>query len=165
MISLKIIDVKAFMNSLLVQSVFDNFYVSELEINTFTRFQISGKLNEEFYSKEEIENLKDRKYALWSEIKPYAFSLIKGNKLPLSIKIVFLLSSANTENVLKKSGIPLSVNDVNGLFLNVRYEKGSLYLITGTSLKTFTLDKTVDQVWDSDLKVFLKHYEIAVEEL
>jgi hypothetical protein len=164
MVSLKIIDVKAFMNSLLVQSVFDNFYISELEINTYNRFQISGKLNEEFYSTEEAENLNGRKYSFWSEVKPYAFSLVKGNKLPLSIKIVFLLSAVNTENVLKKSGLQIPVSDVNGLFLNVRYEKGNLYLITGTSLKTFTLDKSLDQVWDSDLKTFLKHYEIAAQE-
>jgi hypothetical protein len=46
----------------------------------------------------------------------------------------------------------------------VRYEKGNLYLITGTSIKTFTLDKSLEQVWDADMKTFLKHYEISAEE-
>lgn len=164
MISLKIIDVKAFMSSLLVQNIFDNFLLSELDIITNNHFHMTGGLNEAFYSSDELELLAGRKYSTWSEIKPFAFSLIKGNKLPLSIKIVFLLSQENTQNVLKKSGLPIEATDVNGLFLNVRYEKGNLSLITGTSIKTFTLDKSLEQVWDTDLKSFLRQREIPVEE-
>jgi len=165
MISLKIIDVKAFMSTLLLQNVFDNFLLSELDINNYNHFHISGTLNEGFYSAEELELLAGRKYSSWSDIKPIAFSLIKGNKLPLSIKIIFLLSPANAENVLRKSGLSIEPSDINGLFLNVRYEKGNLYLITGTSIKTFTLDKSLEQTWDADMKTFLKHYEIAAEEV
>ena len=84
--------------------------------------------------------------------------------MPLSIKIVLLLSPLNTEKVLKKSGVSLTSNDINGLFLNIRFDKGSLNLITGISTKNFTLDKTLEHTWDDDLKLFLKHYEIAVEE-
>lgn len=163
MVSLKIIDLKAFMSSLLIQNVFDNFLLSELDINNYNHFHISGTLNEEFYSSEELELLAGRKYSNWSDIKPIAYSLIKGNKLPLSIKIVFLLSPENTKKVLSKSGIGMELSDINGLVLNVRYEKGNLYLITGTSIKTFTLDKTLEQIWDADMKLFLKHNEIPVE--
>ena len=55
--------------------------------------------------------------------------------------------------------------EINGLFMNLRYEKENLNIITGTSIKTFTLDKTLDQVWDGYVKDFLKYYEIAVEEI
>lgn len=165
MVSLKIIDVKAFMSSLLVQNVFDNFLLSELQIHTFNHFQIAGNLNEDYYSKDELEILEGRKYSLWSEIKPIAYSLIKGNKLPLSIKIVLLLSPPNTEKVLKKSGVSMPVSDINGLFLNIRFDKGSLTLVTGISVKNFSMDKTLERTWDEDLKIFLKHYEIAVEEI
>ncbi len=164
MVSLKINDVKAFMSSLLVQNIFDNFLLSELHINTFNHFEITGALNEDYYSNDELEILDERKYSLWSEIKPIAYSLLKGNKLPLSIKIVLLLSPLNTEKVLKKSGVSLTSDDINGLFLNIRFDKGSLNLITGISTKNFSLDKTLEHTWDDDLKLFLKHYEIAVEE-
>ncbi|MDF2588080.1 MAG: hypothetical protein K0S41_1921 [Anaerocolumna sp.] len=164
MISLKVVDIKAFMSSLLVHNVFDNFLVSELDIGTFNQFHISGKINEEFYSSDELEILGDRKYSTWSEVKPIAYTLLKGNKLPLSVKIVFLLSPTNTENVLRKSGLPIQITDINGLFLNIRYEKGILNLITGTSIKTFTMDKSLEHEWDANVKTFLKHYEIAVEE-
>lgn len=163
MISLKILDVKSFMNCLLIQTVFDNFLLSEMDIITYNHFHISGNLNKDFYSAEELEQKGERKYSTWGELKPIAFSLIKGNKLPLSIKIVFLLAPANVEQVIKKSGLNLSSSDINGLFLNLRFEKGNLNLITGTSIKIFTLDKSLETVWDEDLKAFLKHKEIVYE--
>jgi hypothetical protein len=78
--------------------------------------------------------------------------------------MVLLLSPLNTEKVLKKSGVSLNLGDINGLFLNIRFEKESLNLITGISTKNFIMDKTLEHTWDDDLKLFLKHYEIAVEE-
>lgn len=164
MISLKIIDVKDFMAKLLIQNTFDNFLLSELDIITYNHFHITGALNEEFYSSEELELMQGRKYATWSETKPFAFSFIKGNKLPLSIKIVFHLSPPNLENVLEKSGLPLKSSDINGLFVNVRFEKGNATIITGTSIKIFTMDKSLERIWDNHVKAFLKHNEIAMEE-
>jgi hypothetical protein len=165
MISLKVIDVKAFMSSLLVHNVFDNFLLTELEINSYNHFSISGKLNEEYYSSDELEELAGRKYSTWNEIKPVAYSLIKGHKQPLSIKIVFLLSPSNTEKTLNKTGLGIRLEEVNGLYLNIKYEKGNLYIITGTSIRTFTLDKSLEHEWDANVKTFLKHFEIAVEEV
>nr|WP_308743064.1 DUF5721 family protein [uncultured Anaerocolumna sp.] len=165
MISLKIIDVKDFMSKFLISNVFDNFLINELDINTFTHFHIDGKLNKEFYSKDELEILGERNYSKWSEIKPFAFTIIKGNKLPIFIKAVFALSPENIEKVIQKSGIHMKKEEINGLFMNLRYEKENLNIITGTSIKTFTLDKTLDQVWDGYVKDFLKYYEIAVEEI
>jgi hypothetical protein len=164
MISLKIVDIKAFMSSLLIQNTFDNFMLSELDIITYNHFHVSGTLNEEFYTSEELETLNGRKYSTWGEIKQYAYSLIRGHKLPLSIKIVFLLSPANQENVLQKSGTGWSSSDINGLFLNIRFEKGNAVIITGISMKTFTMDKSLERSWDENVKAFLKHFDIAVEE-
>ncbi len=165
MISLKIIDVKTFMSKLLITNTFDHFLLYELDINTFNHFHMDGKLNKEFYSKDELEVLGERYYSQWSEIKPYAFNIIKGNKLPILIKAVFALSPENIEKVIQKSGISMKKEEINGLFMNIRYEKENLYIITGTSIKTFTLDKTLDQVWDGYVKDFLKHIEIPVEEI
>lgn len=164
MISLKIIDVKGFMSSLLIHTTFDNFQLIELDIATFNNFHVSGYLNKGFYSSDELEILEGREYSKWSEVKPIAYSLIRGNKTPLSFKIVFLLSAQNTEKILLKSGLNLKMDDINGLFLNMKYENDELHLITGTSIKTFTLDKSLENEWDSNMKSFLKHYEIAYEE-
>lgn len=165
MISLKVADVKAFMNKLLLQNVFDNFLVSEVEVNTANKYTIVGDLNQGFFSNDEVEALDGRTNSTWGELRPVVFQIIKGNKTPLSFKMVFLLSKSNTVNVLTKSGLPLRPEDIGGLFLNIRFDQNGLYLITGTSMKVFTLDKSLDQVWDRDVKIFLKHHEIPCEEV
>jgi len=53
---------------------------------------------------------------------------------------------------------------VGGLYLNVRFEKGELRIITGTAIKTFTLDKTLEQEWDIKVKAMLKEQGIIFEE-
>jgi hypothetical protein len=165
MVSLKIVDVKAFMSSLLIHATFDNFLLVELDIATFNSFHISGYLNKSFYSSDELEIMDERDYSKWSELKPFALQLIKGNKTPLSFKVVFLLSKQNTEKIMSRSNMNLRMDDINGLFLNMKYENGELRLITGTSLKTFTMDKSLENEWDANMKSFLKHYEIAFEEI
>jgi hypothetical protein len=165
MISLKVDDIKGFMSNLLIHKVFDTFYLSEMTIHTATELYVSGKLNQDFYTSEELEVLNGRKYSTWAENKGFAYSFIKGNKLPLSIKIVFLLSDVNAEGVLSKSGVSLTTSDVNGMFLNLRYEKGNLYLTTGTSIKVFTMDKTLEKAWDDEVKLYLKNNNIAWEEV
>lgn len=165
MISLKVIDVKAFMNSLLVQNVFDNFYLWEADFKTFGEFSIDGKLNEDYYSSDELEMLGDRKYATWAEVKPFAFSYVKGNKLPVTIKIIMMVSKSSTENIINNSGLKIQVDEVKGLFLNIKYEKGNLYISSGTSFKNFTMDKTIENLWDARLKQFLKEKGIAAEEI
>lgn len=164
MVSLKILDVKNFMTKILVHTVFDNFLLIDLDVATFNNFHISGFINKGFFTSEEKEQLGEREYSTWSEIKPIAFQLIKGNKTPLSFKFVFLLSKSNTEKILTKVVNNYSIEDIGGLFLNVKYENGTLSLITGTSIKKFTLDKSLENEWDSNMKKFLKHYEIEFEE-
>ena len=89
MISLKVVDVKKFMTSILVDSVFDNFCVSQVNIDTFAKFSIDGRLNLKWFSGEEKENISED-YAKWIEMKRYAYEIIKGNKVPTSFKIVLL---------------------------------------------------------------------------
>lgn len=164
MISLKVVDVKAFMGKLLLQTVFDNFLVSEVEVNTANKINIQGALHTSFFSSDELEALEGRTYSTWGELRPVVYQLIKGNRTPLSFKIVFILSKRNTEHVLTKNGLPFQYEDLGGLFLNVRFDSNGLYLLTGTSVRVFTLDKTLDLVWEKDVKTFLKYHEIACEE-
>lgn len=152
------------MGSLLIQKVFDNFLLSEAEVLTYAHFSIDGKTNQSFYSEEEKEELQLKKYAKWAEIKPYVFSVVKGNKLPLSIKIVMLLSPENAEKLIAQSGVSINKEEVNGFFLNIRFEKDNLTIVTGTSIATFTLDKNLDHFWDDNVKKFLKKEGIAAEE-
>lgn len=160
MIALKIVEIKSFMAKLLIQSTFDEFLLSEFTMNTFTRFQINGRLNQEYFSKEEIEEMMDRSHTKWLEIKPFAYSLVKGSKTPLSFHITLMLSKSEIEKVTKFSGVVMNPDEISGLYFHIKFENNVLYIITGTGLKTFHLDKTLENAWDEQVKEFVKKHEI-----
>ena len=56
------------------------------------------------------------------------------------------------------------IENVFGCFLNFQYKDGKLLLTTGTSLKIFTMDKSLDRVFDEEVRQFLLKNEIAFEE-
>lgn len=165
MVALKILDVKDFMSKLLVKGVFDNFLLSEAELMCGCSYVINGRRNRDWYSKEELLELPDKEYMKLSEQRGFLYELIKGKKTPKSMKLVLLLSETNTRKILERIGKEAEADTIEGLFLNVRYENSEVKLITGSSFKVFTLDKTIEREWDDDLKVFLRHYEIPFEEM
>ncbi|MBP1755755.1 MAG: hypothetical protein H6Q59_2153 [Firmicutes bacterium] len=165
MISLTITEVKSFMAKLLAQNTFDHFILKELELSTFINFTINGQLNEAFFTDEELqERGTENRSVLWSEVRTIAFAMIKGNKTPLSLKIVFQLPKLLCEELVQQSGGRLKIDEIGGLYMNVRFEKNELHIITGTAIKTFTLDKTLEQEWDLQVKKLLKEQGIGFEE-
>lgn len=164
MISLTILEVKPFMAKLLANTLFDTYLLREMDIQTFTNFHISGQINEAFFTKEELEEKSEKQFALWSDVRAIAFSMIKGNKTPLSLKIVFQLPQDRAEELIQKMAGRLRIEDIGGLYLNIRFEKGELHIITGAAIKIFTLDKTLEQEWDMEVKNFLKSQEISFED-
>jgi hypothetical protein len=90
--------------------------------------------------------------------------MIKGNKSPLSLKVVFQLPADRSVELIERLSGRLRAEDVGGLYINVRYEKGELHIITGTAMKTFTLDKTLEQEWDAQVRDFLRQQGIAFVE-
>jgi len=164
MISLNILEVKPFMAKLLTNTIFDSFLLRELEIQTFTNFQVTGQFNEEFFSDDELEKREEKLFILWSDVRAIAYAMIKGNKTPLSLKVIFQLSQTHSMELVQRLAGRLRIEDVGGLYMNIRFEKGELHIITGTAIKTFTLDKTLEQEWDTEVKDFLRRQGIAFEE-
>jgi len=160
MIALKIEEVKPFMAKLLTNTLFDDFILKEMEIQTFTSFHISGKFYESFFSKEELEE-RGNSNVLWKDTRAIAFSIIRGSKTPLSMKIVFQLPENLSEDLINSLGGKIRSEDVGGLFINIRFEKNELNIITGTAIKTFTMDKTLDREWDDWVKKFISEQGIC----
>ena len=165
MIALQVQDIKNFMSKLLIGTDFDAFWLSEANITTSVTYNIDGLLKPDFFDTQESEIIKaeGREYALWKDIKPFCFSMMKGKKTPLHFKIVFILSKKNTEKLLTGNHVPLSLDDIFGLFVNFQYDGTHLTCTTGTSVKTFTLDKTLDHVWDELLQKFFRQQQIPYE--
>ena len=164
MIALQIQDIKNFMSRLLLSQTFDSFLLVEGTIITYNTFRIDGRVHKNFFTEEELEenNLNNREFSLWKEIKPFCLELIKGKKTPLGFRFTFQLSKENTGKLLSSSGITsISPENVSGLLLNIRYDSGTLNIITATNLNLFTLDKSLEHAWDDMVKRFLKQQEIS----
>lgn len=165
MIALNIEDIKGFVSKLLVHEAFDKFYVGESLVRTFTDFRMGGSLNKAYYASDEWETLCGRALCLWSEVRPFAYSLIKGSKLPVAFQFVFQLSEQNQQWLMERNISAVKNEDIKGLYLNIRYEKGKMQCVTGISLKTFVMDKTVERLWDETVRHFFKQNGIAVTEV
>ncbi|MST82511.1 DUF5721 family protein [Bilifractor porci] len=163
MLAIQIDHVKDFMKKLLLQDAFDSFLVSEISITTFTTFSIDGQLHPEFFDPEKCEALRaeNRSSILWKEARPFCLSIIKGQQSPLSFHIVLQADSALTAQLSASAGLSFSPEDIFGLFLNLQFRGGVLSVTTGTSLKVFTPDKSLDRAWDRFVSGWLEQEGIT----
>jgi len=164
MISITVKDIKQFMNKLLVKNTFDTMLVSEAVITMGNTITIDGQINDSFYSDEELKELPSCKYQSWESLRPFVFSLIKGSKVPSLMRIIFVLSEDLTQQLINTHDIDMDPDSVNGLFLNLRYQEDSLVLTTASSVKVFTLDKSLDQAFENYIRNFLEEAEIDFTE-
>lgn len=141
-------EIKIFMNKLLKGNEFDSFEVRKIELETISKFSIEGKINKDYLPEDE-----KREFCTWQELKPYIFQIVKGNKKPKNMKIIFSLS----KNIIDQ----LSDN-ASAMFLNVNFEDNKIICTTGTSQKNFSLDNTVDIIWGEYINKFIKQAGIAV---
>ena len=84
MIALKIEDLKHFTGQLFAGEAFDHWQVRDVSIVTFNTFTIDGRIRPAYYSEEERREQKIRSYSLWSSLRPFCYSLIRGKRLPES---------------------------------------------------------------------------------
>ena len=141
-------NLKGLTSKLFLHEAFDQLLLFEASFHTAASFVIDGKRNPSFYQKEELEECKNRDYLLWSEVRPLCFQIIKGKRLPLSFRLVFLWPDHPEEA---------------DFLLNIRYDQEKLMIITGTNYHSFTRDRSLEQEWDRTAAAFLD--EIGAEYL
>lgn len=158
------LDTKKCMNELLLQPTFDSFLFIEGDITTFNTFQINGRLKKDFFNQGlEESTAPDREYSLWKELREFCFSLIKGKRTPLGFHFVLSLSAPNIAHLLSSEDLVYHPHDVQGLYLNFKYDGTLLTCTTGTSMNLFTMDKSLEYAWDKMARrIFAKH-EIPFE--
>ncbi|MCR5321954.1 MAG: DUF5721 family protein [Lachnospiraceae bacterium] len=147
--AIKVTGIKVFMNILFNDAAFDNFQFVEGDISVAMDYHISGRVNMNFFSEEELDQLKLEEYMYWREAKESVKQMIKGKKLPVSMKLV-----------LKKQG----GGDITYI-VNIRFDNNNLMLVTGVSHTVFTTDKSGEIEWDNNMCSFLKKHEIEYEEM
>ena len=149
------------MQHLLLKPTFDSFALIEGEITTYNTFRIDGYIHKNFY---EDAPLKD--YSSWGDLREFCFHIIRGKRKPLNFRFILSLPKEEFEAFLIDQEIPsLSHSDIQGLYLNFKYDGTNLQCITGTSLNIFTMDKTLENVWDNYARKFFLNKEIDFESL
>lgn len=147
------------MKHLLLMETFDHFLFIEGEITTFNKFSIDGYLQKDFFEKEETH----LEFAFWKQVREFCFSLIKGKRTPLNFKFIFSLSPENIARLIQQNQLDFQPEEIQGLYLNIRFDGSELQCITGTSFKTFSMDKSLEQAWDKMVQRFFTQKEIEFE--
>lgn len=144
------------MQHLLLKTTFDSFSLIEGEITTYNTFHIDGYLHKKFF-----EDAPQKEYSSWGDLREFCFQIIRGKRTPLNFRFILSLPREDFEEFLDQQEISsFRPSDLQGLYLNFKYDGTSLKCVTGTSLSLFTMDKTLEKVWDNYAKEFFLKQEI-----
>ena len=167
MIALKITGLGSFMSRLFSGNTFDSFLLAEGTLRMGVTWQVDGKLNRDFFDKSTWEDPSQRPYdyAAWSQVRSSLRELIRGKKAPASFQFILHLKPELTEDLLRKEGDSELLSCVGALVLTIRYKDGEATLLSGISMKSFTINKNADILWDKAIRRFLQSKGIAFEPL
>lgn len=146
------------MQHLLLKPTFDFFSLIEGEITTYNTFRIDGFIQKKFY-----EEPPAKAYSSWGDLRDFCFQLIRGKRTPLSFRFILSLPEERFADFLAGQGLSVSPADIRGLYLNFKYDGTSLKCVTGTSLNIFTMDKSLENLWDDYAEKFFLQQEIDFE--
>lgn len=167
MLALQITSTKQFMNRLLTGDCFSSFLLESALVTTYNTFSIDGRIHPEFYSSEDADFSDKTKYAFsgYLDVQEHLFSIIKGNRTPLSMKLTLLLNPEAMEKLLISGDCTVPRDLLSAFVLNIKYDGEKILLTTAISYEGFTMDKSAEPVWDNAMKKFLSAKEILFEEI
>lgn len=142
---------KSFMSKLLAGDAFDAFLLEEATIKTYNTFTIDGRIIPDFYDDYEF----GYEFSLWKDIKGVCFDLIKGKQLPVYCHFIMQLKPENIAILLKRGESSVDPAQVKSFTLNIKYNNGEITVISATSMTTFIMDKTPDELWDKYIGEFI----------
>ena len=128
MLDITITETRDFVKKLLMENTFDHFLTMEASTS----------------------------YTTWENLRTHVYNVIRGKKLPLSFKIVLVLAQPDIMDMLEKNHLTIPVSDVANLTLNIYYDGMSIQLTSMATKNIFTMDKTLELVWDAEIREFLK---------
>lgn len=154
----KVLDVKTFMQHFLVKESFDEFFLVSAEVVNYVSFSVEGKRKKAWYDEEDFVS---SEYVFWKEVREQISSLIKGDRVPLSMKVVLRASESLKETL--RGGLRLAENTDFQLVLTLRYEKGELTLTSGSFISDFLKGKEMDALWEKEFEKVLKSLGLTFE--
>ncbi len=172
---IKISDIRTAMSLLLLKDAFDAFLLEEAEVLTYAKLLINGRRNKNWYAGETDSDITDRsiinnetggftELVRWKEVKGIFFEYIKGRKTPYRLKVSLKADNSTAGIFLKDSGFyGLYMQEKPELHLQLRYENGTLCVLTGVYNSTFTLDKSLENAWGESVARWLSQNNVTLE--
>ena len=150
MLDITITETRDFVKKLLMENTFDHFLTMEAFVRSGITYSFDGRINKD------LEAMASTSYTTWENLRTHVYNVIRGKKLPLSFKIVLVLSQSDIMDMLEKNHLTIPVSDVANLTLNIYYDGMSIQLTSMATQNIFTMDKTLELVWDAEIREFLK---------
>lgn len=145
MLSVKINDPEKLTRLLFEEEAFDRFTVHSALVQTDLRLSIDGRPLGETASKA----------VYWKNVRESFSSLITKTGELKSFRLVLLTPEGSTRYIQEKSGFrdcPVSSFSMNF----TKKEDGTVLVSAGVSYSGFSLDKSAERYWDSQVETFLK---------
>ena len=158
MLSLQITDIREFMSQLLTGDTFDRFFLVEAQVTGGYSLTLDGRRNRDFYDPEDPK-ARDP-FLSWGELKHLVFAAVRGNRLPLSMKIILALPDSTAAALISRVNSSEPREDIRGMYVNILYSRGSLRLTTGISSTGFSLDRSLEYLFDDSVRNMLKRHDI-----
>ena len=163
MIALQIQDKKKMLQVLLESTSFDTFLMQEVSVIRDSSLFLEGRIHPEYQAQQDPVRTEGADFVPWHNVRMLLASYI-GKEFPLSFKFVLQAPAAYTQNLLKNAAFTGDPSTVKGLILTFRYEQEHLTCLTGISLTTFSMDKSIETLWDQGIKKALANMQIGFEE-
>ena len=159
MLALKVNDLKSFTNEMFIGELFDNFLMVKANVSHDINYTIDGHLNSEFKDEASADD-----YISYKKVKPLIVSMIKGNRLPIGFNIVLAVTKESLDILYHSSTHDYTIDQVDGLFVNVIFKNGEIIVTTGTSYSIFSMDKGLDNSFENAVRKLLISKNIDFEE-
>ena len=147
-------EIKEYLNGLFTEERYESFYLFSVKLDASVSYEIDGKINKEFYSEEELGQLENREYICWKDIKKSVLGFMSNGKLPVRMKLILMFNKDNVNRLIEMNNIPIHPDNVRALFMNILYSDNRLSITTGTSLNVFTMDKSLEELWDKTVEKY-----------
>ena len=143
------------MRTFLTEDMWDDWLLVKAQITGANTWDIDGRINRKYYAGSDETEVPAGSYSLWADIRPFALSVIRGKRTPLSFMFI-----------LQPPAQLYAEDAVSGSdrVCRIRFVEGSVLIASAISMNSFSMDKEPERAWDRDLSAFLGANSIGYEE-
>ena len=161
--AIEIDNVKKMVEMLLSSDFFGNMLLYKAEVKGAYDISMDGNINKDFYDSDDLyvhEKEIREGYISWANSRNLFYQSLRGKNLPLSFNIMLMVPKSDIESVIKNSNAEIDTSDVSSLSLNVIYDREKMIVTSGTSMKFFTMDRSIEVIWDDIVQNTFNNLEI-----